>query len=137
MPDAICFLSPVDEDGKFHYDPFLNRPLWQNYLIFYRDSAGDIRLAKRSAVGTPAETVPMKIGTTGADRRVDLTPYYVDGKLLAQSSTSLSFRVLPLIETERHDRNELLEVTVVLEKDAKGQTTPRRLETVGVVHFRN
>jgi prepilin-type N-terminal cleavage/methylation domain-containing protein len=136
--DAVSFLSPVNDAGEFQYDPFLNRPLWQEYLFIYRDAAnGQIREASRSVVGQPAETVPLRIRGADDTRIANLSRFLRDGKLLVDGSASLQFRILPLAVADRIGGRERLEMVVVVEQDVRGQTAPRRIESRTVMKFRN
>ncbi len=140
MPDphAASFLSALDANGVFQFDPYLQRPRWQNRLIFYRDtSSGDIREIRRSVVGTPHEVSPRPILPTGAARTADHLVFLRGGKPLVQDTVSLSFRIVPLALSARINHNERLQATLVVEKSVRGQTTPRRLESIVQIKFRN
>lgn len=137
-PDAVSFLSPLDSNGVFQYDSYRNRPLWQEYLFFYRDRVtGDVRVNTRSVVGTPAEITPLRVGPTSWRRQFDLTPDLVGGKLLVDNSVSLDFRILPVARADRLNNNERLEMTLVVQKEVRGRTDPRTLESRTIMKFRN
>ena len=138
VPDAVCFLSPLNDDGDFQFNPYLNRPRWQKYLFFYRDTtSGEVFQAEQSVLGTEAELAAKKIGNTVSDRLLDLSLYKTGGRAVLRNSKSLTFRIMPLNWADRSNGNEALEMHLVVERPVKGSTVPQELESRSIVKFRN
>lgn len=53
---GVSFLSAVDANGRFQYNPVSRLPLWQEYLIYFYDSTRQtINMRAIPVVGTPQE----------------------------------------------------------------------------------
>ncbi len=124
--NGVAFLSAVDANGVFHYDPVTEKPKWQKYLIFYYDpTAGEIRLREVSVVGTPQEDNPAPIETFSGN---PLSSYFTQGRVLARGVTSCMFSLTA-------DQQVVVEATA--EKNRYGSSVPERVSLRGQAYFRN
>lgn len=136
QPEALSLLSPVDNNGEFQFDIYTKRPIWQKYVVFYRDSAtGEVRETEIPVLGTPAEKSPLKL--EGILIPADLSTHMTGGRLLVSNAESLDFQFFPTDITRHANGNETIEMTLRVGKDVRGQTDLRTLETKIVVKFRN
>lgn len=89
---ACSILSAVGPNGLFTYDAGTNIPRWQDYLIFFHDATRkQLRLARRSVVGTPTETAPITIEQFGG---VPLSNYANGGTVIAENIYACEFQLL-------------------------------------------
>ena len=76
QPDAVSFLSAVDEQGVFALGP-LGEPLWQNFVVYFRDPGNEE--LHRTEVALTATPTPLTIEAWGSQ---PLSYYLTGGRLL-------------------------------------------------------
>ncbi len=128
---GVVFLTALDDNGRFQYDPVNQWSLWQAYHVYYFDPpTRSLRLRRVPVVGTPQETVPTRIESFGPSQPVDT--YLNSGQLVApnldagQFGLEASFSGAPLVR-------------MIFRSDKKRYGS-ERLESYGVnsvIHLRN
>ncbi|MCA9792598.1 MAG: type II secretion system protein [Candidatus Eremiobacteraeota bacterium] len=123
---GVAFLSPMDANGVFRYDPITSMPRWQKYIVIYHDPAQKALLWREvPVVGSPTENTAGPIELFSGST---LASFFSGGKVLARELTGCRFWVGP-------DRQLL--VWLEAEKERYGSSTPEHVEWRTAVSFRN
>lgn len=123
---GAAFLSAVDSNGVFCYDPVTIIPRWQKYVVLYFQS-GSKTLFRRevSVLGQPAEQAAMPIADLEGH---PIESYFAGGQPIANGMDELSFSLSP---------DEQLVMEMRASKERYGSTAPERQTVRVVTSFRN
>ena len=123
---GTSFLSAMDVKGEFAYDQGSSTPLWQNFLVYYFDSAKrELRRRKIPVAGTPVETSPTTLENFAGG---PLSVHFGGGQVVARFLKSCSFKVTA---------DQQLEFEVVAETLYPGRNEPDQFKQRMIVNLRN
>ena len=132
---GFAFLTPVDNNGVFQFDPTTRRPLWQNYVIYFHDPA--TRTIRRKVLAPYFPNTTKNPRRIESDRGASLAAQFSGGQTLIQEAKSLTCQMYPATISDVLDANYRMEVILNLEIPVRGQTTPRTIESKTMIRFRN
>ena len=125
--EGISFLTAVDEDGRFQYNPKFTVPNWQRFQVFYRVQATrSLESREVSVLGQipPGQTLPIEdFGT-----RRPLEFYFTGGRT-----------VLSDVEEARFNRPQpdTVELRLVRSSSRALSPEPERVSLTMTARFRN
>lgn len=100
---ACSFLSPIDDNGLFCFDPIGQKPIWQKYVVMWYDAPAQTLFWREIplAPGSPEAGSPEPIDTYDAGGNAPLTSYCANGQTVAVHVSQCEFLASPRLLTLR------------------------------------
>lgn len=147
---GCAFMSAVDANGVFQYDPGTSAPRWSFADVYYFDVAGErVYAARQALVGADRSQIAKDYGErflreAPPSSRNPLPDRFNNGQPIASGIKNIDFRAVDRIIVNTGGSTAAttqklgqLEITITVEKKAYGSDVPVSLTSKSYYLFRN